>query len=148
MEEELFLLQMSKPYKNKYSSKKWKDRRDEVLERDGHQCCRCERTDNLHVHHRYYISGREAWQYPEHALVTLCPSCHGEEHGPQTEDLEWIFEPTKFTSDVCISRIADLVHSMDQLSDRLGNYEAFKRVLNFIAREKRDHEIKLRSWDS
>jgi Leu/Phe-tRNA-protein transferase len=33
-------------------------------------------VDPLHVHHKYYESGKEPWDYDERALLTLCESCH------------------------------------------------------------------------
>ena len=46
----------------------------------------------LNIHHKFYISGRLAWQYENEALVTLCYDCHKkihederiEIHGPET----------------------------------------------------------------
>jgi 5-methylcytosine-specific restriction endonuclease McrA len=35
---------------------------------------------DLNVHHKYYISGKMAWEYQNDALITLCASCHKEEH--------------------------------------------------------------------
>lgn len=29
-----------------------------------------------HVHHKYYIQGHLAWEYPESALILLCHTCH------------------------------------------------------------------------
>lgn len=31
------------------------------------------------MHHRYYLHGKDPWEYPLEALVTLCESCHEEE---------------------------------------------------------------------
>lgn len=35
---------------------------------------------DLHVHHKYYVKGKKAWEYDNTALVTLCTDCHQEEH--------------------------------------------------------------------
>ncbi|WP_033960415.1 hypothetical protein [Psychroserpens jangbogonensis] len=35
---------------------------------------------DLNVHHKYYNSGKMAWEYDNEALTTLCASCHKEEH--------------------------------------------------------------------
>ena len=35
---------------------------------------------DLNVHHKYYISEKMAWEYKNDALITLCASCHKEEH--------------------------------------------------------------------
>jgi hypothetical protein len=34
----------------------------------------------LHVHHKYYVKGKLAWEYPNEALVCLCQTCHQELH--------------------------------------------------------------------
>ena len=34
----------------------------------------------LNVHHKYYLVGRNAWEYPDDALVTLCDRCHYQIH--------------------------------------------------------------------
>ena len=58
----------------------WQRRRLEVLQRDEFACQQCFDTETtLHVHHRAYIRGRPAWDYPLEAMVTLCESCHEQE---------------------------------------------------------------------
>jgi 5-methylcytosine-specific restriction endonuclease McrA len=34
----------------------------------------------LHVHHKYYINYRLAWEYSNDALITLCQTCHQDLH--------------------------------------------------------------------
>ena len=34
----------------------------------------------LHVHHKYYVQGKLAWEYPNAALICLCQTCHQELH--------------------------------------------------------------------
>lgn len=34
----------------------------------------------LNIHHKYYIYGKEPWEYDNEALVTLCTSCHQKRH--------------------------------------------------------------------
>lgn len=34
----------------------------------------------LHVHHQYYIKGKEPWDYDDSALITLCADCHQNRH--------------------------------------------------------------------
>lgn len=47
------------------------------MERDDFTCQKCWATDKmLHVHHAFYISGREPWEYCSSSLVTLCNKCH------------------------------------------------------------------------
>jgi len=52
----------------------------------GNKCEVCKTTASelkrvpdqyLELHHRYYIEGKRAWDYPPDAFWVLCPSCHG-----------------------------------------------------------------------
>lgn len=64
-------------YADKLKDPRWQRLRLEILERDGFKCRWCYSEDKtLHVHHKYYISGREPWQYPPEAYLTLCLDCH------------------------------------------------------------------------
>jgi hypothetical protein len=55
----------------------WELKRLEILERDEHRCQDCgEATEPLHVHHRFYETGKKKWDYPSDSLVTLCSKCH------------------------------------------------------------------------
>lgn len=66
---------------NSYSSKlrdpRWQKKRLEILSRDAFTCLHCGAKDKpLHVHHRYYVSDREPWEYPSFCLQTVCEECH------------------------------------------------------------------------
>lgn len=59
-------------------SKDWQEIREMVLERDGHKCMVCGRTNdeaNLVIHHRTY---EHIYNEKEHLedLITLCGICH------------------------------------------------------------------------
>lgn len=64
-------------YSEKLRDPRWQKRRLEILQRDN-WCCRVcfDGETMLSVHHRYYERGLEPWDYPAHALVTLCQPCH------------------------------------------------------------------------
>ena len=68
------------PYISQYYSKEWQNKRKVILKRDKNKCKRCGRTTNLQVHHKYYKKGRKVWNYPNRALITLCKTCHENEH--------------------------------------------------------------------
>jgi len=56
---------------------RWQRRRLEILERDNWTCQACTSTDKtLHVHHKFYLSGKTPWEYENDNLVTLCLDCH------------------------------------------------------------------------
>lgn len=68
-------------YSDKIKDPKWQKKRLEILNRDGFRCLACGDTKNtLHVHHCYYVTGREPWEYHGKALKTLCIKCHDAVH--------------------------------------------------------------------
>lgn len=67
-------------YEEQLQTPEWKSKRQEIIYRDLGLCNRCLTSKNLVVHHKYYIDGRMAWEYPNGALITLCKSCHDIEH--------------------------------------------------------------------
>lgn len=80
-----FYLKMS-TYSQKLLDPRWQRKRLEIMERDGFKCSNCEDDkEALRVHHTYYVSGRSPWNYPNWSLVTLCKTCHDEEHKEQQE---------------------------------------------------------------
>lgn len=73
-------------YSEKLKDPRWQRRRLDILNRDNFTCKVCESTDNqLHVHHAYYVSGREPWEYPDWSLQTICAGCHKGKHDDETE---------------------------------------------------------------
>lgn len=55
----------------------WQKKRLEVLSRENFTCQDCGNTKiTLHVHHRYYVSNRYAWEYPDFCYKVLCKNCH------------------------------------------------------------------------
>ena len=67
-------------------TERWRQKREEILERDNRKCRNCGKSQNLHVHHRqYHIDSktglqREVWDYDNKYLVTLCETCHETGH--------------------------------------------------------------------
>jgi 5-methylcytosine-specific restriction endonuclease McrA len=80
-------------YAEKLKDPRWQKKRLEVLNRDGFACTECgNKTETLHVHHLYYITNRDPWDYPNWALRTLCSECHefeNEEPSYRKEREEW-----------------------------------------------------------
>ena len=58
----------------------WKEKRERILERDGHTCQFCGSTDKqLQVHHFNY-DAPTPWDVPDKYLITLCKDCHKNYH--------------------------------------------------------------------
>lgn len=71
-----------KSYIEKLQDRRWQQRRLEMLEKANWKCFyNPEHTGRLDVHHRYYVSGQNPWDYPDETLVVLCSHCHEEEEG-------------------------------------------------------------------
>lgn len=69
-----------KRYRRQLCDRRWHERRLEIMRRDGWRCRRCGGKGRLNVHHRWYVYGRQPWQYPDRCLVTLCEKCHRHVH--------------------------------------------------------------------
>lgn len=72
--------------RKKEEQKKYHDKtrfggnREAVLQRDNHQCCVCGTKDQLVVHHKDRTGQTENPNNDMSNLITLCASCHQEEH--------------------------------------------------------------------
>ena len=67
-------------------TKEWKEKRQEILQRDQNACRVCGTKEELQVHHRQYHFSlilrqfRKPWEYPNKLLITLCKKCHQKGH--------------------------------------------------------------------
>ena len=75
---------MKEKYYKMLKDPRWFERREEILNRDGHCCFVCDSKENLNVHHRQYhsINGgpKQPWMYEGKYLITLCKNCHSLVH--------------------------------------------------------------------
>jgi len=72
-------------YSEKLKDPRWQKRRLEVLERDEWCCQSCGDSEStLYVHHLYYARGKEPWDYPLNAYLTMCGECHEYEHNERS----------------------------------------------------------------
>lgn len=67
-------------YEEQLKDSRWLWKRDQIIERDWKICQVCMSGKNLQVHHKRYIKGRMAWDYPDWYLITLCENCHKVAH--------------------------------------------------------------------
>jgi hypothetical protein len=64
-------------YSQKLQDPRWEDLRRKAYLRDDGLCQNCGQCNGApHVHHKYYIHGRQPWEYPLCSLITLCDACH------------------------------------------------------------------------
>jgi hypothetical protein len=68
-------------YSDQIKSPKWQKKRLEILGLRGFKCEICGDEENqLHVHHRFYIKNRKAWEYDNDVFQVLCQKCHEKIH--------------------------------------------------------------------
>ena len=71
---------MADTYSDKLKDPRWQKKRLEIMQRDEFMCQCCYDTESmLTVHHKYYIHGKDPWDYPDELLITLCNNCHATE---------------------------------------------------------------------
>jgi hypothetical protein len=88
-----------KSYREKLLDPRWQKRRLERLAMAGWECQSCgTKTDTLHVHHAYYLRGREPWEYDDSALRVLCESCHGVAERERLTLLQLLTHPANLDS--------------------------------------------------
>lgn len=87
----LAMLAPKERYEQQLDDTRWKLKANNIRKRDNHECQICgAKKRQLDVHHIRYVSGREAWDYDDGDLVTLCHECHEEIHDWQ--DFENLIE--------------------------------------------------------
>lgn len=64
---------------------RWREKRQKIMDRDGHKCVICGSTDDLVVHHKQYHVTTEGkkyvpWNYDDKYLITVCKHCHQAGH--------------------------------------------------------------------
>ena len=69
-----------KEYRKALKTREWKYKRKAILKRDMFACTKCYATEELQVHHTYYLEGKMPWEVPNDCLITLCRACHEKEH--------------------------------------------------------------------
>lgn len=68
-------------YLEKLRDPRWQKRRLEIMQRADFACEKCGARDKtLNVHHKFYVKGREPWEYADDELGCLCEECHSELH--------------------------------------------------------------------
>lgn len=69
---------MALSYREKLKDPRWQRLRLETLDLAEWSCAWCGDTETtLHVHHNFYVRGRQPWEYSTAELSVLCEHCHG-----------------------------------------------------------------------
>lgn len=121
----------AKKYSEQWLDPRWQKRRLEIMQRDSFQCSECGADDKtLNVHHVYYTRGADVWDYPGHALKTLCNECHEAEHSIADISERALIDALKHVG-IMSSQIGAIAFSIEQLHAHVGNEKA-KRLIEII----------------
>lgn len=63
-------------YSEKLKDPRWKEFRQQILVANNFKCQICEEDKNLQVHHGYYETGLDPWNYNPDTVWCLCKNCH------------------------------------------------------------------------
>ena len=76
--------------KSFYGNKKWTDKREKILKRDGYECQNCRRyyktKEARVVHHIYFFEDYSELGLQNWNLVSLCNECHNKMHNRVTDE--------------------------------------------------------------
>lgn len=130
----------NKSYSEKLKDPRWQKKRLEIMQRDEFACKNCGDTETtLYVHHQIYKSN--PWDSPDEDLVTLCESCHEEEHTLELEAKEGI----KYYLDKFHGRqknnLAFILQELDSI-DGMSINEAMKCLTRFFSEKEIFDKIK------
>jgi hypothetical protein len=145
-----------KTYSEKLKDPRWQRKRLEIMNRDGWMCtiC-CDQSKMLAVHHRYYIKGREPWEYPNWSLKTLCPSCHQDNHSsiaaerksgeeiPGVDHFETSMSRLTDGTDWNECQLIDLAMAFAKLEKLVGRDEAVSVVFGAAVNRLMEEEAKI-----
>ncbi len=113
-------------YKEQYKDPRWQKKRLEILERDGWKCKNCEEDkEQLHVHHKWYLSEKKIWEYQDECYSTLCHDCHDSIHHLKSLIKELIDK--HFVYDIGLDIIYNIIGHCTDL-----NMDELLRALEYI----------------
>mgnify|MGYP000028180893 CR=1 FL=1 len=118
-------------YKSQLLTKEWKSKRQIILKRDNFACRCCGSELDLQVHHKKYIWGRKAWEYPNSLLLTVCGECH-----------LFIHNTTKIKSEKDLSKIKVKTKSKVKLPKKLTKKqqrykELYPKLFDYFQKRKK-----------
>lgn len=77
---------MKPNYRQLLFNPKWKEKREEILQRDNNKCVICGNEEHLHIHHKQYHFSESLhrfvnpWEYQNKYFITVCNECHERGH--------------------------------------------------------------------
>lgn len=146
-------MQKNESYEDQLKDPRWGKKRSRIIKRDKFKCTECSSLDELNVHHKYYVRGKRAWEYPNNALITLCQKCHGkwhEENIIEIRDKIWcknkeyqVNKKVKRPKKKKIKKVSRLVDTVEKrrYTSYTGHNLSERQIRTLRARDHRKEEI-------
>ncbi len=141
-------------YEEDLSHPNWRNLRERLFKKANYKCSKCSRQGgSLEIHHKYYVDGKRAWEYPEDAFEVLCTKHHAEVHGRAPKYCKDCFAKGRKVEiedkfDRCFKHRREFERKIESdlidLKQRLGSLgrneinDEFKRKLDNIQAENND----------
>jgi hypothetical protein len=130
---------MRKNYSDKFKDPQWQKKRLEIMGRDGFTCQHCAASDKtLSVHHSYYVSNRDPWNYPGWSLITICNDCISSARAiSEQEEQMWESAVSHFAdrSPFWCDYFYDIAAMYERLSEKIGETNAANRMMQILEDE-------------
>ena len=122
-------------YSEKLKSPKWQKKRLEIMNLRGFKCDKCGNEDEqLNVHHRFYIKGREPWEYDNDVFQVLCNKCHKIEHEKKDMVIEVIPEKYDLLISVINEDYSDVdISNLTYFLDNVKNEEDIPDIMSLLS---------------
>ena len=126
---------MKSSYKKLYLDPRWQKKRLSILKRDNFSCTICaDNQSTLHVHHIFYRSDSIGpWDCPDTDLITLCDSCHSDEHLHLHKSKEAVLDAITaagFQTSDDIDYMAYLIREKFNIPHKRANCSPYEEVEN------------------
>jgi|GEM_PF-2626833 len=86
------ILRGASNYTEKLDTEQWRAFSQGIKRKQGNWCASCRRSDIiLNVHHIFYESDREPWEYADDEVIVLCTACHRQIHEQLKKFRKFVF---------------------------------------------------------
>ncbi len=106
------------------------------MQRDKFMCQICgDEESMLTVHHKVYEKNREPWEYEDNYLVTVCDSCHKNQHSEESTYTPLLIKQIKVAG-FFADDIRELATGFNMCSFSKYNHKEIMQAISFLIGNK------------